>query len=90
MNPFKRIPRRWFKAKDGTYFRNCPLIHGEAGQAARVGRYRLAHKLHDEWERVWENGVARKDKLERGDVEVKMRTFREMYPDEPEMWIFDK
>lgn len=86
---FKRIPRRWFRDDDGTYFRNCPLIHGEANQAAKLGRFRLAHKLHEEWEVAWREGVIRKAELDRGDVEVEMLSFREAFPDDPAMWIFD-
>lgn len=90
MNPFTRIPRRWFRDEDGTYFRNCPLIHEEANQAAKAYRFRLASRLHQEWLSVWEKGVTRKSKLSRGDIEVKMMSFREAFPDEPDMWIFDE
>jgi hypothetical protein len=45
--------------------------------------------LSREWDETWTPGLIRKDKLERGDVVVQGRSFREAYPDRPELWVLD-
>lgn len=84
------MKRSWFRDDDGTYYRNCPLIMKERQQAIRSLRLRRARILEAEWREAWRKGLIRKDKLGRGDIEVQRRSFREAYPDRPELWVLDE
>lgn len=90
IGPWPLRPRRqWFAAADGTFYRNCPLIMDERKLAARWGRRLLAHRLGEEWNLVFQQGLTRKEKLGRGDVVVPQAAFRDAYPDRPGLWILD-
>lgn len=86
------MKRRWFQDKDGTFYRNCPLILGE--QKECIGppfRGRRFRQLQAEWEVAWRDGVIRKAKLGRGDKLVPgPAPFREAYPDNPGLWVLDE
>lgn len=79
--------RAWFKAEDGTFYRNCPLIMAER---KRIG-YRpwLSDELADEWGKTFREGVQRKAELGPDDYVVKPASFRDAYPDRPELWGLD-
>jgi hypothetical protein len=82
--------RRWFQAKDGTFYRNCPLIMQERYQALRWCRFRLASQLREEWAETFRGGVTRKPTLGRNDTFAgEPLSFREAYPDEPGLWMLD-
>ena len=84
------MKRSWFQDKDGTYFRNLPLIMAE--QKAIIGRLwsgRRYRQLEAEWQQAWREGVLRKDHLDRGDKLVQMGRFRDVYPDKPGLWVLD-
>jgi len=83
------MKRQWFRDKDGTFYRNANLVHGEANRLARRGCFLAAARRHKEWERIFRKGVDRKDRLGWRDVEVKPRSFREAYPQYPIFWQFD-
>lgn len=95
----RHVPTRaWFRDDDGTYFRNCPLILAE--QKRELDRtpppwgwrhhFAILDALKAEWQHAWSEGVLRKDELEPGDVVVPMASFRDAYPDKPELWILDR
>jgi hypothetical protein len=85
--------RRWFQDKDGTYYRNGPLILAEEREwlkllcTRRVSRE--LDKLHAEFQIVWKDGLIRKPALEPGDRLVQQATFRDAYPDKPGLWVLD-
>lgn len=79
--------RAWFADNDGTYIRNCPVIHGEIGMTHLAPGYRAM--LHDEWKVTFSRGCQRKHTLDPGDVVVTMAPFRDSYPNEPGLWILD-
>lgn len=80
------VRRAWFQDEDGTYFRNCPLIMRERTRAVSP-RHRRA--LSEEWWQAFREGLIRADTIGRNDVIVKMRSFREAYPDHPGLWRLD-
>lgn len=84
------LPRRWFRDKDGTFYRNCPLVLKESREAIDAGRWEVATRLHAEFDEVFREGLIRKPALEPGDVEVRPVPFREAYPDKPELWVLDE
>ena len=88
MWPFKP-KRHWFQDADGTYFRNAPLILNEMKETRWWQNKRWA-ALTAEHDRVFWQGVDRKDTLDRGDVVVQMRPFREAYPNHPGLWVLDE
>ena len=84
-------PRCWFQDKDGTYFRNIPLIMAE--QKAVMYKPWLAgyfRQLTAEWNQAWREGLIRKDSLSPGDVVVEPAPFRVVYPDKPGLWVLDE
>jgi len=83
------MKRAWFRAKDGTFYRNCPLISREMTRCRWPWRNRRFWQLAAEWDRAWQQGVIRKPTLGRGDIEAQPRPFREVYPDNPELWPLD-
>jgi hypothetical protein len=87
--------RRWFRDKDGSYYRNCPLVTGERNEvvawpASAPGKYEVLDALHAEWSLLFRQGVQRKSSLGLGDVVVEEATFREAYPRNPGLWILDE
>jgi hypothetical protein len=83
------MKRKWFRDDDGTFFRNVPLNIAEM-DATPLWMFWRHRYLEREWRTVWDKGVIRKDRLGRRDVEVKMRSFREAYPDDPRIWTLDR
>lgn len=83
--------RQWFRNDDGTFYRNSILVDREirALSLAPWNRKRR-QRLQAEWDRIFWHGVDHKDKLDRGDVEVKARPFREAYPNHPGLWRLDE
>jgi hypothetical protein len=69
------MKRMWFQAKDGSYFRNCPLILEEMEQC--IGRPWKFRQLHKELKEARKIGLLRKNKLGWGDELVPMAPFRE-------------
>jgi hypothetical protein len=51
------VKRYWFEYDDGTFYRNCPLIMREQEKAGRLGLFRLADKLHQEFWETFRRGV---------------------------------
>src|SRR6185437_7800203 len=84
----RKPKRHWFQAKDGTYYRNCPLIRDEQ-KACPWWRWRTWEALTAEWEHAFRIGLIRKDRLSRGDVLSTPAPFREVYPDRPGLWFLD-
>jgi hypothetical protein len=87
-------PRCWFRAGDGTFYRNCPLIAAErdevrAWPAGTFLQWAIVEELSAEWWRTFRRGVQRKTVLDPGDVVVSPATFREAYPDNPGLWALD-
>lgn len=95
--------RHWFQDKDGTYYRNCPLIMDEQRELLdrlkgtnpwRVRRIRqfdhALDELEREWTAVFNEGIIRKAGLAPGDVVVQPAPFREVYPDKPGLWFLDE
>jgi hypothetical protein len=79
------VKKSWLQDKDGTYYRNCPLIMAERKRAIfRRGA------LSREWRETYIIGVQRKDTLGPRDVLVQPRSFRESYPDHPGLWRLDE
>lgn len=87
------MKKRWFRAEDGTYYRNCNLIHAEMEKIRRstfaVFRWRQYWRLGAEWDAVWVGDYTRKATLGRRDIEVRPRPFREAYPQHPILWTLD-
>lgn len=95
--------RCWFQDKDGTYFRNCPLILDEQQELIELYRHTnplrlrklqqinaLLAELKREWDQAWRDGVFRKEHLDHGDRVVQMAKFRDRYPDKPALWVLDE
>jgi hypothetical protein len=87
-------PRQWFRADDGSYYRNCPLIRSESDQVMAwpmmtPGKYALLRELGREWDAVYGAGVTRKAQLEPGDVAAEPAPFRDAYPRNPGLWVLD-
>ena len=84
------MKRRWFRDKDGTYYRNVPLISAE--------RFTLINRclpwrqliLGREWRRAWSEGVIRTRRIGWRDEVTAPRPFREAYPDHPGLWTLDE
>lgn len=85
---FRKPRRRWFQDKDGTYYRNCPLIMAEQKECP-WWRERTWKALTSEWEQAFRDGIIRKDRLGRQDELVTAAPFREVYPDKPGLWFLD-
>jgi hypothetical protein len=64
------MTRQWFQDKDGTYYRNCPLIMDERLKAIDEGKLDVASILKLEWDQAWHNTIT-KTELEECDVVVK-------------------
>jgi hypothetical protein len=86
--------RRWFQDRDGTYYRNLPLIMAEqkevmAWPPLTPGKYGVLDDLEAEWDVAWAKGLIRKAELDPGDMLVTPAPFREVYPDKPGLWRLD-
>lgn len=87
------MKRRWFRAEDGTYCRNCPLILAEIKKAEVslwFGRRRRLDALQTERDQAWREGVIRKATLDRGDVVIEPLPMRIAYPQHPILWTLDE
>ena len=85
------MKRAWFRGGDGTYYRNIPLILAEQKRCARwPWRFRRFRELDAEFGEAWRKGLIRKPRLGKGDIEVRRSSFREAYPDRPELWKLDE
>jgi hypothetical protein len=82
------MKKYWFQDEDGSYYRNGPLILQEMHKA--ICRPFKFASLEREMQQVRRDGLLRKDKLDRGDVVVVMKSFRESYPDKPGLWVLDE
>ena len=87
------MKRAWFQDKDGTYYRNCPLIMAELERiSARAWPWLMprCRALAAEWEQAFSAGVIRKPALGRRDVLREPGSFREAYPRHPGLWVLDE
>jgi hypothetical protein len=94
-NVIKPPARQWFRDKDGTYYRNCPLIRSEqdevrAWPTGTALKWAIVEELSAEWWRTFHAGVQRKADLDPGDVVVTPAPFREAYPRHPGLWALDE
>lgn len=82
--------RRWFRAEDGTYYRNIPLINADlASPINRCLPWRL-RALDAEWSRAFSKGSIRASKVRWWDKIETSAPFREAYPDRPGLWVLDQ
>jgi hypothetical protein len=88
------MKRRWYRAKDGTYYRNSNCVEGDIESLTPwlwlPWNFVRLRRLEDEWWRVFRKGVDRKPTLEPGDIEIQARPFREAYPNHPGLWQLDE
>lgn len=87
--------RQWFRAEDGTFYRNCPLIASERNEvrawpAGTPLKWPVVEELSAEWWRTFRQGVQRKAALDPGDVIAEPGSFREAYPRNPGLWVLDE
>lgn len=83
------MKRHWFQDRDGTYYRNCPMILDDM-KATPWFFFRQRRRLELEWRNVWLHGGIRKSQLGRGDVVVRPASMRDAYPDRPGFWTLDE
>jgi hypothetical protein len=83
------VPRGWFRDRDGTYYRNFPLVKAEFKLATETGLTEVAAGLVAELEQIVRGGVIRKAELGPGDTEVCGASFSEAYPAHPALRALD-
>jgi hypothetical protein len=88
------VARRWFRAEDGTYYRNSGCVEADIRELERtrfvLRRRKKLRALNDEWKRLFWHEIARKPALEPGDIEVKAVPMRLAYPNHPGLWTLDE
>lgn len=92
------VQRRWFRHREGGFFRNVPLIIAEMealnAQRPLWERQRRANErqfaaLEAEWSAVMNVDLIRAAELPRGDIEAIPMSIRESHPDRPGLWVLD-
>lgn len=81
--------RTWFQDDNGTYYRNCPLIEHDQRTLINVWLPWRARALEGEWRQAYLVGPIRADRVDSWDRVAVPASFRDAYPHEPSMWIFD-
>lgn len=96
---FRRKPKRittwWFQDKDGTYYRNAPLIGRELEEIAYMPFYKAARyqdqflELCAEHDEVFSKGIRRAAAIDKGDKVTTPMRMRDAYPNHPGLWVLD-
>lgn len=81
--------RRWFRDRDGTYYRNVPMVLNELDTTWPVRLWKRAMLL-SELDHIYREGHTRRRTLGWWQVEVQPMTMREAYPDRPIFWTLDE